>query len=97
MLIYLIAAAIVYDFINGFIDASNIVATVISSRALPPRTALYMTAVAEFVAPFIFGVAVATTIGKGLIDPDVISINVVMAGVLAAITWNLFTWWIGIP
>jgi inorganic phosphate transporter, PiT family len=97
MLIYLIVAALVYDFINGFIDASNIVATVISSRALAPRTALYMTAVAEFVAPFIFGVAVATTIGKGLIDPNVISINVVMAGVLAAITWNLFTWWIGIP
>jgi inorganic phosphate transporter, PiT family len=97
MLIYLIVAALIYDFINGFIDASNIVATVISSRALAPRTALYMTAAAEFVAPFIFGVAVATTIGKGLIDPNVISINVVMAGVMAAITWNLFTWWIGIP
>jgi inorganic phosphate transporter, PiT family len=97
MLIYLIVAALVYDFINGFIDASNIVATVISSRALAPRTALYMTAAAEFVAPFIFGVAVATTIGKGLIDPNVISINVVMAGVMAAIIWNLFTWWIGIP
>jgi inorganic phosphate transporter, PiT family len=97
MLIYLIVAALVYDFINGFIDASNIVATVISSRALAPRTALYMTAAAEFIAPFIFGVAVATTIGKGLIDPNVISINVVMAGVMAAIIWNLFTWWIGIP
>jgi inorganic phosphate transporter, PiT family len=97
MLTYLIAAALVFDFTNGFHDASNIVATVISSRALAPRTALYMTAVAEFVAPFIFGVAVATTIGKGLIDPNVVSINVVMAGVLAAITWNLFTWRIGIP
>ncbi|MBE0411287.1 MAG: inorganic phosphate transporter [Anaerolineales bacterium] len=97
MLIYLIAAALVFDFTNGFHDASNIIATVISSRALAPRTALYITAAAEFVAPFIFGVAVATTIGKGLIDPNVISINVVMAGVLAAIIWNLFTWWISIP
>jgi len=97
MLIYLITAALVFDFTNGFHDASNIVATAISSRALAPRAALYMTAVAEFVAPFIFGVAVATTIGKGLIDPNVVSINVVMAGTLAAITWNLLTWWISIP
>lgn len=97
MLIYLITAALVFDFTNGFHDASNIVATAISSRALAPRAALYMTAVAEFVAPFIFGVAVATTIGKGLIDPNVVSINVVLAGTLAAITWNLLTWWISIP
>jgi inorganic phosphate transporter, PiT family len=97
MLIFLVAAALIYDFINGFIDASNIVATVISSRALRPRAALYMTALAEFVAPFIFGVAVATTVGTGLIDPGAINPIVVIAAVLAAISWNLFTWWIGIP
>jgi inorganic phosphate transporter, PiT family len=97
MLFFLIMVALIYDFLNGFIDASNIVATVISSRALRPRTALYMTAVAEFVAPFIFGVAVATTVGRGLIEPTAISPNVVLAGVLAAVFWNLLTWWLGIP
>ena len=58
MIYFLVAAALIFDFLNGFHDSSNIVATVISSRALPPRTALYTTAVAEFVAPFLFGVAV---------------------------------------
>jgi PiT family inorganic phosphate transporter len=97
MLYFLIAIALLFDFLNGFHDSSNIVATVISSRALRPRTALYMTAIAEFIAPFIFGVAVANTVGKDLIDPSAISPNVVIAAVLAAIFWNLFTWFIGIP
>jgi PiT family inorganic phosphate transporter len=94
---FLIAIALLFDFLNGFHDSSNIVATVISSRALRPRTALYMTAIAEFIAPFIFGVAVANTVGKDLIDPSAISPNVVIAAILAAIIWNLFTWFIGIP
>jgi len=89
--------AFIFDFLNGFHDSSNIVATVISSRAMKPRTALYMTAVAHFLAPFLFGVAVATTVGSELIDPSVITINVVIAGVLAAIIWNLITWLLGIP
>lgn len=93
----LVAGALLFDFLNGFHDSSNIVATVISSRALRPRAALYMTAIAEFIAPFIFGVAVATTVGRGLIDPNAISPKVVIAAVLAAIIWNLFTWFIGIP
>jgi inorganic phosphate transporter, PiT family len=97
MLITLIIFALIFDFLNGFHDASNIVATVISSRALKPRTALLMTAAAEFVAPFLFGVAVATTVGAGLIDPAAISPAVVIAGVAAAIVWNLATWFIGIP
>jgi len=97
MLYFLIAIALLFDFLNGFHDSSNIVATVISSRALRPRTALYMTAIAEFIAPFIFGVAVANTVGKDLIDPSAISPNVVIAAILAAIIWNLFTWFIGIP
>lgn len=97
MIYFLIAIALIFDFLNGFHDSSNIVATVISSRALRPRTALYMTAVAEFVAPFIFGVAVANTVGKDLIDPAAISPNVVIAAVLAAIFWNVFTWFLGIP
>jgi len=97
MIYLLIAASIVFDFLNGFHDSSNIVATVISSRAMKPRTALYMTAVAEFVAPFLFGVAVATTVGSELLEPDAITIEVVLAGVLAAIVWNLITWFIGMP
>ncbi|MBU0510171.1 MAG: inorganic phosphate transporter [Chloroflexi bacterium] len=93
----LIAASMIFDFLNGFHDSSNIVATVIASRALPPRMALYMTAVAHFVAPFLFGVAVANTVGKGLIDPSAITTSVVIAAVLSAILWNLITWLIGIP
>jgi inorganic phosphate transporter, PiT family len=83
--------------LNGFHDSSNIVATVIASRALKPRATLYMTAIAHFIAPFIFGVAVATTVGKGLIEPSAINPNVAIAAALGAILWNLFTWFIGIP
>jgi len=97
MLYYLIAIGLIFDFLNGFHDSSNIVATVISSRALRPRSALVLTAISEMIAPFLFGVAVATTVGKDLIEPDSISLNVVLAAVLAAVFWNLFTWFIGIP
>lgn len=97
MLYFLVAIGLFFDFLNGFHDSSNIVATVISSRALRPRTALYFTAAAEFIAPFLFGVAVANTIGKGLIEPASITILVVIAAVLAAVVWNLLTWLIGIP
>jgi len=97
MLYFLVAIGLFFDFLNGFHDSSNIVATVISSRALRPRTALYFTAAAEFIAPFLFGVAVANTIGKGLIEPTSITILVVIAAVLSAVAWNLITWLIGIP
>jgi inorganic phosphate transporter, PiT family len=97
MLYLLIGLALVFDFLNGFHDASNIVATIISSRAMRPRQALIMTAVAEFAAPFMFGVAVATTVGRGLIIPDAIIPEVVIAAVFAAVGWNIFTWYIGIP
>jgi inorganic phosphate transporter, PiT family len=95
--ILLVAAALIFDFMNGFHDSSNIVATVIASRALPPRTTLYMTAVAHFIAPFLFGVAVATTVGKGLIDPSAISPTVALAAAVGAIIFNVVTWYIGIP
>jgi inorganic phosphate transporter, PiT family len=97
MLITLVALALLFDFLNGFHDASNIVATVISSRALKPRVALWMTAAAEFVAPFLFGVAVATTVGRGLVLPTAITPLVVIAAVMAAIIWNITTWFIGMP
>lgn len=97
MIYVLIAIALAFDFLNGYRDSANIVATVISSRALKPRLALLMTAAAIFVAPFIFGVAVARTIGQDLFQPDTITPAIIIAGLIAAIAWNLVTWWTGIP
>jgi PiT family inorganic phosphate transporter len=97
LLITLIVASLIFDFLNGFHDSSNVVATVISSRSMSPRASLMMAAVAHFTAPFLFGVAVATTVGKGVIEPSAISPNVILAAVSAAILWNLITWWLGIP
>jgi inorganic phosphate transporter, PiT family len=91
-----IVLALVFDFLNGIHDSSNVVATMISSRALPPRVALGMTAVAEFLGPFIFGVAVAETIG-GIVDSNAISLQVLIAALFSAIIWNLFTWYMGFP
>ena len=97
LLIIIIAIALVFDFLNGMHDSSNIVATMISSRALSPRKALGMTTVAEFVGPFLFGVAVATTIGSEVVDPAAISSAVIIAALSAAIVWNLITWYFGWP
>jgi inorganic phosphate transporter, PiT family len=96
-LIILIALAIVFDFLNGVHDSSNIVATMISSRAIQPRVALAMTAVAEFSGPFIFGVAVANTIGSEIVDPNFLNIGIIVAALLSAIFWNVMTWLLGIP
>ncbi|MFN2289846.1 MAG: anion permease [Anaerolineae bacterium] len=97
LLVVIIAIALIFDFLNGFHDASNIVATVISSRAMSPRNALIMTAVAEFTGPFLFGVAVATTIGSEVVDPAAITSAVIIAALSSAILWNLFTWYFGWP
>jgi PiT family inorganic phosphate transporter len=97
LLTTLVVFSLIFDFLNGFHDSSNVVATVISSRSMPPRASLMLAAVAHFTAPFLFGVAVATTVGKGVIEPSAISPNVVLAAVLSAIVWNLITWFIGIP
>jgi len=91
-----IGLALVFDFLNGIHDSSNVVATMISSRALPPRVALWMTALANFVGPFIFGVAVAETIG-GIVDSGAISLQVLVAALGSAILWNLLTWYLGFP
>jgi PiT family inorganic phosphate transporter len=96
-LIIFIAAALVFDFLNGFHDSANIVATMISSRAMGPRRALMLSAAAHFTAPFLFGVAVATTIGLEVVQPHASTIPVVLAALLAAIVWNLITWLLGIP
>jgi PiT family inorganic phosphate transporter len=97
VLFVLIALSLVFDFLNGFHDSSNIVATMISSRAFRPRVALGVTAVAEFAGPFIFGVAVAKTIGEDIVAPGTITIEVILAALLSATLWNLITWFFGIP
>lgn len=96
-LLAIIGLAIVFDFLNGFHDSSNIVATVISSRAMAPRRILLMTAVAEFTGPFLFGVAVATTIGSEVVEGEAVTLVVIEAALISAIGWNLFTWYFGIP
>ncbi|MBE0688025.1 MAG: inorganic phosphate transporter [Anaerolineaceae bacterium] len=96
-LLILIALAIVFDFLNGVHDSSNIVATMISSRAIQPRVALAMTAVAEFSGPFIFGVAVANTIGSEIVDPIFLNLGIIIAALVSAIIWNIMTWLLGIP
>lgn len=97
ILVVMIALAIFFDFLNGIHDSSNIVATMISSRAFSPRVALGATAVAEFAGPFIFGVAVATTIGHEVVAAEAITLNVLLVALLSAIIWNLATWFLGIP
>jgi PiT family inorganic phosphate transporter len=97
VLALLILLALVFGYLNGFSDSSNMVATIISSRALSPRNALTLIAVAETISPFIFGVAVAHTIGQGIVAPKDISAGVVLATLVSAIFWNLITWFFGIP
>jgi PiT family inorganic phosphate transporter len=97
LIIVIIALALGYDFLNGVHDSSNVVATMISSRALSPRAALTMTAIAEFSGPLIFGVAVANTIGHEVVAADAISMPVLLAALLSAILWNLLTWYLGFP
>ena len=97
LLIFIIALALVFDFLNGFHDASNIVATMISSRAMSPRSALGISAGAHFAGPFLFGIAVATTIGNEVVDPGAITSGVIIAALCSAILWNLFTWYFAWP
>ncbi len=93
----LIALALIFDFLNGFHDSSNIVATMIASRALSGRQALMITAVAHFIGPFLFGVAVATTLGNDILNDKALDLSVIFAALIASIIWNLITWWLGIP
>ena len=93
----LIGVAVLFDFLNGFHDSSNVVATIISSRAMSPRMALALSAVAHLCAPFLFGMAVATTIGHDIVDPATITVSVILVALLSAIIWNLVTWFLGIP
>jgi PiT family inorganic phosphate transporter len=95
--IALIAIALIFDYINGFHDAANSIATVVSTRVLTPSQAVMWAAAFNFLAAFTFGTAVASTIGKGMIDINVVTSAVILGGLTGAIVWDLITWWIGFP
>lgn len=97
LLILFVATALLFDFLNGFHDSANTVATMIASRAMSPRDALLLSAVAHFSGPFLFGVAVATTIGHEVVAEYAATIPVIWSALLGAIVWNLLTWLLGIP
>jgi PiT family inorganic phosphate transporter len=96
-LLAIIVVALMFDFLNGFHDAANSIATVVSTRVLSPRKAVAWAAFFNFVAAFVLGTHVAKTIGSGMIDLSVVTNEVVLAGLIGAIAWNLITWYYGLP
>lgn len=97
LVVITIFIALSFDFINGFHDAANSIATVVSTRVLSPRWAVVWASVFNFVAAFIFGTAVAKTISAGLVDPKQVTQYVILAALSGAIIWDLITWWLGLP
>ena len=97
VLIALVTVALVFDYINGFHDAANSIATIVSTRVLTPGQAVVWAATFNFLAAFTFGTAVASTIGKGMIDISIVSQTVIFGGLMGAIVWDLITWYIGLP
>ena len=93
----IVVVALSFDFLNGFHDAANSIATVVSTRVLSPRVAVIWAAFFNFVAAFTFGTAVAKMIGKGMIRLEAVNLYVILAGLLGAIFWNLITWYYGLP
>ncbi|HYO11842.1 MAG TPA: inorganic phosphate transporter [Thermoanaerobaculia bacterium] len=97
LLVFIILVALTFDFLNGVPDAANSIATVVSTRVLSPPKAVLGAAFFNFVAAFVLGTHVAKTIGNGMINLDVVTQDVILAGLVGAIFWNLFTWYYGIP
>src|SRR5712691_1876009 len=93
----IVFTALVFDFLNGFHDAANSIATVVSTRVLSPGQAVIWAAFFNFVAAFVFGVGVAKTVGSGMIDIKAVDQKVIFAGLLGAIAWNIITWLFGLP
>ena len=91
-----VAVALFFDFTNGFHDTANSIATSVSTRALSPRVAVVSAAILNFVGAFLT-LEVAATVAKGIVDASVISLDVLLAGLVGAITWNLITWYLGLP
>jgi PiT family inorganic phosphate transporter len=97
LVVLVIGVALVFDYINGFHDAANSIATVVSTRVLSPGKAVIWAAFFNFVAAFVFGTAVAKTIGSGMIDISAVTTSVILAGLIGAIVWDLITWYYGLP
>src|SRR3970040_2463563 len=97
LLILIIVVALVFDFINGFHDAANSIATVVSTRVLTPLQAVVWAAFFNFVAAYVFGTQVAMTIGKGVVRPEAVDTLVILSGLLGAILWNVATTYLGLP
>jgi inorganic phosphate transporter, PiT family len=97
LILFIIFVALVFDFLNGFHDAANSIATIVSTRVLTPTAAVIWAAFFNFVAAFLFGTAVASTIGKGLVQSHIVDVSVVFAGLMGAIVWNIITWLLALP
>lgn len=97
LVVLVIAVALLFDFINGFHDAANSIATVVSTRVLSPGQAVAWAAFFNFIAAFTFGTAVASTVGSGMIDISIVTQAVILAGLIGAIVWDLITWYYGLP
>lgn len=97
VVVVLVLVALAFDFMNGFHDAANSIATVVSTRVLKPHQAVLMAAFFNFAALFVFHLSVAATVGKGIVDPAIVDHHVVLGALLGAIAWNIITWWFGIP
>ena len=95
--LFVIILCFVFDFINGFHDAANSIATIVATQTLTPRQAVIWAALFNFVAFLCFELAVAHTVGNGIVNPQFLSINILACSLLGAIIWNLITWWYGIP
>src|SRR5438128_6281322 len=93
----LVVLGIAFDFMNGFHDAANSIATVVSTGVLRPGQAVVFAAFFNLVAIFVFHLSVAATIGKGIVQPGIVDVHVVFGALVGAISWNLVTWWFGIP
>ncbi len=96
-IVVVVVVALIFDYINGFHDAANSIATVVSTRVLSPGQAVVWAAFFNFVAAFFFGTAVAKTVGQGMVDLDIVTYGVILAGLTGAIVWNLITWYWGLP
>jgi PiT family inorganic phosphate transporter len=97
LIIFTTITALAFDFLNGFHDAANSIATIVSTRVLKPQWAVLWAAFFNFIAFFFFGLNVAATIGTGLIDPSIVTVQMILAALIGAITWNLITWYFGLP
>ena len=97
LILFAFFVALAFDFVNGFHDAANAIATVVTTRVLSPRLAVLWAAFFNFVAAFTFGVTVAMTVGKGVVHTEAVTVPVILSGLVGAIAWNLITWWLGLP